>query len=107
MNKTKQVAVAIVAAVLCFAVSCGGTTETTATKSKTSAIKRAKPDPEPVDETGKRWGGWRWRGKRDSCFFVYKNRCYSDKSRACAVAKCGPRKCKHKGGGPAEIYCKK
>jgi len=95
------------AAALCFAFSCGGTTERTARPSKTSAIKRGKADPKPVSEDGKQWGGWRWRGKRDNCFFVFKNRCYSAKKRACAAAKCGARKCDHRGGGPAEIYCRK
>lgn len=114
MDKTRQVAYVVVAAALCCAFACGGATSTTTSNQRgttssasKSDIKRGAPDPEPVSEEGKRWGGWRWRGKRDTCFFVYKNRCYTEKRKACAVAGCGKGKCAYRGGGPAEIYCKK
>lgn len=107
VGKTRYIIVVLAA---CFVWACGGSGETARSespRSRASDIKRAEGDKEPVPEHGKRWGGWRWRGKRDTCFFVYRNKCYSEKAKACRAAKCGPRKCKYKGGGPAEIYCKK
>jgi len=110
VRKTRYLGVIVAFVASVCVLSCGGSREQppkTAGKSRASAIKRTKADKQPVSEAGKRWGGWRWRGKRDTCFFVFRNHCFSSKKRACSVAKCGARKCKHRGGGPAEIYCEK
>ena len=63
------------------------------------------PDKDAVSEKGKSWGGWRWKGKRDDCYFVHKNRCFDSKSRACEAADCGKRGCKVDDGAPAKVTC--
>jgi len=60
------------------------------------------PDPE-----GKSWGGWRWKGQRDDCFFVVKNHCYAKLDAACAAAGCDEDHCLLAGGGPAKVSCEK
>lgn len=75
--------------------------------SETPVTKVPGEKGDPVSEKGKAWGGWRWKGKRDDCFFVHKNRCFSRLNAACAYAKCDLAKCKHDDGAPATITCKK
>lgn len=71
----------------------------------------SEPDPTateaPVSEEDKNWGGWRWKGQRDDCFFVHQNRCYDDKAKACKAAGCSDKSCDVHGGGPATVKCKK
>jgi hypothetical protein len=65
----------------------------------------ASPD-EPVPGDGKHWGGWRYQGARDDCFFVVGRRCFADQRKACAAAKCKSDECDVTGGGPATVSCK-
>jgi hypothetical protein len=105
--------------VLAFA-ACGGkphrhrTTESVADEDRPKthdAAERARaeaaanPD-EPVSGQGKHWGGWRYEGARDDCFFVVGRRCFDDEQRACAAAKCKGGECEIHGGGPATVTCK-
>lgn len=89
---------------------CGGD-EKAHTKSKAPATK--KTDESDQDETGtvsskgKKWGGWRWKGKRDDCFFVYKNNCYTTREDACAAAKCKKGECVFDKSAPAKASCQK
>jgi hypothetical protein len=62
---------------------------------------------EKVSEDDKSWGGWRWKGSRDDCFFVHANRCFDDKAKACKAAGCTVKACELHGGGPATVKCKK
>lgn len=63
------------------------------------------PD-EPVSSQGKHWGGWRYQGSRDDCFFVVGRRCFADEKKACAAAKCKNDECEVTGGGPATVSCR-
>src|SRR5262249_18440087 len=54
-----------------------------------SDAEQEKPDPKKE----KTWGGWRWKGKRQDCFFVYRNQCFDSKARACKAAGCGEENC--------------
>jgi hypothetical protein len=54
---------------------------------------------------GGSWGGWRYQGSTDSCFFVVGRKCFEEETAACRAAKCGKKKCKVEGGGPATISC--
>ncbi len=65
----------------------------------------ANPE-EPVSGEGKHWGGWRYQGTRDDCFFVVGRRCFDDEHKACAAAKCKSGECDVTGGGPATVTCK-
>ncbi len=55
--------------------------------------------------TGGKWGGWRYTGDRDECFFVVGRRCFKTEAAACAAARCGKVKCVTTGGGPASVSC--
>jgi len=54
-----------------------------------------------------KWGGWRYAGDRDDCFFLVGKRCFKSEDKACAAARCGKRKCEVTGGGPAAVSCAK
>jgi len=60
-----------------------------------------------VSDDGKHWGGWRYKGDRDDCFFVVGRRCFTDEKQACAAAKCASKRCQLDGAGPAQVTCKK
>jgi len=57
--------------------------------------------------TGGKWGGWRYTGDRDECYFVVGRRCYKTEATACAAARCSKKKCEVTGGGPATVSCAK
>jgi hypothetical protein len=96
-------------------VACGGPSGPRG-EGKTAA-ERARNEhkasgEEPVDDKGKQWGGWRYRGSRDECFYVVGRTCFTDVDDACKAAKCkngkkGAKACKVTGGGPATVSCKK
>ena len=69
----------------------------------------AEEEPEakekPVSDQGKRWGGWRWKGKRNDCFFLYENECYSSLEAACKQARCSEDDCVHDESAPAKVRC--
>ena len=75
-------------------------------KKKKTKHRKHPPDKDAVSEKGKSWGGWRWKGDRDDCYFVHKNRCFDSKSRACEKAKCGKRGCQVDDGAPSKVTCK-
>ena len=65
------------------------------------------PDDGPaVSSQGKKWDGWRWKGKRNDCFYAFKNQCFSSKRLACKAAGCNTSDCRTKGGGPAHVSCR-
>jgi hypothetical protein len=97
-------AIAVAISLLLTAPGCGGKADKGAEEPVTK-VPGEKGDP--VSDKGKSWGGWRWKGKRDDCFFVHRNRCFSRLNDACAHAKCPLAKCKHDNGAPATITCKK
>lgn len=92
-------------------VACGGSGSADSTEPKhTSDDSKGKgvdDGEEEVSGKGKEWGGWKWKGKRDDCFFVFDNRCYSELDKACEQAGCAKKdkKCETVGGGPAEVKC--
>ena len=66
---------------------------------------REKADGEAVSGQGKSWGGWRYGGDEEDCFFVVGRRCYATEKSACKAAKCGKQRCEVRGGGPARVTC--
>lgn len=101
-----------------FALGCGGSSSNAAAESteeegddgdgedgdEKSAKKRKKME-RPVSEEGKRWGGWRWKGKREDCFYVHRNQCFASLDEACRAAKCGKDDCVHDEAAPAKVSC--
>ena len=72
------------------------------------ARAEAKANPEEsVSDDGKRWGGWRYKGDRDDCFYVVGRKCFKTQPAACKAAACkAKKKCSVIGGGPATVSCK-
>jgi hypothetical protein len=93
--------------------ACGGGQTGVSDEDRTDKTRKKKkhrkhaPDKEAISEDGKSWGGWRWKGDRDDCFYVFKNKCFESKSRACEAAKCGSGECSVKSGAPSKVTCKK
>lgn len=91
---------------------CGASQKNAAEDQDSSEQKESKPkhrkhapDEDAVSEQGKSWGGWRWSGKRDDCFYVFDNKCFDSKARACIAAICDDRACVAKPGVPSKVSC--
>jgi hypothetical protein len=85
--------------------SRGGATAPKSAAERARAEKGDDGDGERVSKKGKKWGGWRYQGKRDDCFFLVKRKCYVSRADACAAARCGKKQCVVEGGGPASVRC--
>jgi hypothetical protein len=87
---------------------CGGTQSSDANEPTTAREKQYREAEKTgeVDKTGN-WGGWRYQGDRQDCFFVLGRRCFKTQEAACKAAKCAAStKCSVDGGGPATVACK-
>lgn len=69
------------------------------------AEKATAGEGDQVSGAGKKWGGWRYQGSRDECFFLVKRKCYDKRAEACTAARCGGKRCVVEGGGPATVRC--
>ena len=75
---------------LLFALACGtpagpgGSGKTAAERARTEHAASGEDDP---SDQGKKWGGWRYRGSRDECFYVVGRSCFKDLDDACKAAK--------------------
>lgn len=92
-------------AVVCLAPllalpACGGGSESADTETG-----RADRNEKPVSEQGKKWSGWRWKGKRQDCFFLVGNECHSSLDAACKAAGCKKSTCVHDESAPAKVSC--
>jgi hypothetical protein len=101
----------LVVAVFLLTGACGGESpaakgaqrpQTAAARAKT---EKADAGEAAVDGAGKKWGGWRYQGRRDDCFFVVGRKCFDNRDDACTAARCGKNKCVVAGGGPATVRC--
>ena len=95
-----------------LSAGCGGDSKAESTSpSSDDASKTAGTsagDGRAVSSTGKKWGGWRWKGKRDNCFYVHKNRCFDSKEKACKAARCKKNAtCVTDKSAPAKVSCEK
>jgi hypothetical protein len=95
--------------------ACGGAAEdvNAPQTARDKQLQEAKANGELDESGGKPWGGWRYQGDRESCFYVVGRRCFKSKKTACATACRVPTKtasadmCTIDGGGPASVSCKK
>jgi hypothetical protein len=85
-------------------LACGGSNQGAGSEPAADP-DQAETKAERPSAEGKSWGGWRWKGKRDDCFFVVKNKCFDNQAEACAAAGCDEDRCKLTGGGPAKVSC--
>ena len=84
-----------------FGAAAGGCSSTPDYKKQDEQARKEKP----VESEGKRWGGWRWKGKRGDCFFKHDNECFKSLEDACKSAGCGKDECKHDDSAPAKVSC--
>ena len=101
----RMISLGLVAA---LALGCGGDPPRSGdpTTAKEKQRREAAAAGETTASAGK-WGGWRYTGDRDQCFFIVSRRCFKTEASACAAARCGARKCETTGGGPATVACAK
>lgn len=100
----RLVRIALFAAALGVLAACGGSSPDGA---KSPESDKASADDEgEVSSKGKKWGGWRWKGRRNDCFFLYENECFSSLEKACRRAKCDKDACEHDDSAPAKVRCK-
>lgn len=94
-----------------FSTSCGGAQTKKEDVKPSDEEEKVNPDDgkdkNPVSDKGKSWGGWRWKGKRDNCFYVLDNKCFETEALACTAAGCGAKKCLVKEGAPSDVSCAK
>ncbi len=91
-----------------LALACGG--DAPRSDEPTTAKEKQRRDAETTGETpagGGKWGGWRYTGDRNDCFFVVGRRCFKTEAAACTAARCGNKGCETTGGGPASVACTK
>jgi hypothetical protein len=96
------------ALVATLALGCGSSPPPT--DEPTTAKEKQRRDTEAKGDTGTgagKWGGWRYTGDRNDCFFVVGRRCFKTEAAACSAARCGKRRCETTGGGPAAVSCVK
>jgi len=105
----------VVLTLVALASGCGSSSNGVG-KDATTAAERARLEHEASGDAdasgeGKAWGGWRYTGSRDECFFVVGRKCFSELDAACKAARCkngkkGAAACKTSGGGPATVSCR-
>jgi hypothetical protein len=95
----------IVLIALLALTACGGGGSEASRSSSADEDAAAAHKEKPVAEQGKKWGGWRWKGRRQDCFFRVANECHSTLEEACKAAGCGKSDCVHDDGAPAKVSC--
>ena len=97
--------------VLAFAIavgatSCGGAAtdadepQTARDKQYAEAQKNGELDnPKPEKK------GWRFKGDRKDCRYLFNSKCFKDETAACKAAGCGGPACSTTGAGPATVSC--
>lgn len=103
----KLARVAMFAVFLGLVAGCGSDDGKKVDSPKGKKTDKGDDDDDEVSSKGKKWGGWRWKGKRNDCFFVYKNECFPTMKKACKRARCDADKCEHDDSAPAKVECKK
>lgn len=86
--------------------ACGG--GSSSNDPQTAKEKQALEDKEEGgSQNSRKWGGWRYKGNRNDCFFVVGRNCFKTEAEACKIASCkAPKKCASTGAGPATVACK-
>jgi hypothetical protein len=94
---------------LLVVLGCGGPSAVDADEPQTAKEKQELEASESDDpkSTPNKWGGWKYKGARDDCYFVVGRTCFKTEKEACTAARCrSPKKCEVVGGGPATVSCK-
>ena len=94
---------------VCVAVvlGCGGSTKVDPDEPQTAKEKQLREAKAAGEPNAGKWGGWRYQGDRNECFYVVGRRCFKNENAACQAARCkSPKRCDVVGGGPATVSCK-
>jgi hypothetical protein len=106
-GKHALVAVVLSSGLGLLVASCGGSSSDASSSARPAAEAEAAP-VEAVSGKDKKHGGWRWKGARRECFFVFDNECFATRKAACRAAGCGLSSCQQVGqSAPAKIRCAK
>ena len=77
-------------------------------REKMLAEEKAKPSDPGESAGSKKWGGWRFQGERNDCFFIFGKKCFKTEKAACRAARCkAPSTCTTEGAGPTQVKCSK
>src|SRR5690349_993495 len=87
--------------------ACGGSPPRNDEPRTAKEKQRREAATDGEADTGGKWGGWRYAGDRNECFFKVGRRCFKTEDAACSAARCGKKKCTVTGGGPAAVACAK
>jgi hypothetical protein len=92
--------------------ACGGGRPDAADSTEPAEASEAPRDDRPSEyadapsHDGKKGSGWRWKGRRQDCFFVANNECFEVRIDACRAAGCGKERCRDKSGtAPVQVRC--
>lgn len=100
--RTRSLSLAVLAS---LALGCGGGPPRSDEPTTAREKQRREAEASGEVERGGTWGGWRYTGERDDCFFVVGRRCFKTSAAACSAARCGKKTCETTGGGPATVAC--
>lgn len=103
----RSVSLVLASLATCLALGCGSSqTSDEPTTAKEKQRREAKAAGED-EGAGKHWGGWRYKGDRNACFFRVGSKCFKTENAACQAARCkAPKKCRAEGAAPAQVSCK-
>ncbi|MDB4962469.1 MAG: hypothetical protein JWP01_2468 [Myxococcales bacterium] len=91
----------------CAVMACGADPKSDEPTTAREKQRREAEASGEADGGSKKWGGWRYKGDRDACFFVLGAKCFKTEAAACQAAKCKkPKKCNAVGAAPATVSCK-
>jgi hypothetical protein len=85
------------------ALACGGA-DIAAVNPDDVASRSERQDYEDANDDEER-STWRWQGRRQDCFFIYDNECFSYLDEACQAAGCDDSSCAHDDSAPAKVSC--
>ena len=93
--------------VLALVSACGADSKSDEpTTAREKQLREAKANPDD-DGGSKHWGKWRYKGSRDSCFYIVGASCFKTENAACQTARCKkPKKCTSVGAAPATVSCR-
>jgi hypothetical protein len=89
--------------------SCGGASSKTEANTAAERARKehaASGEEDMAQPEGGSWGGWRYQGATDDCFYVVGRKCFTEEKAACKAAKCKKGACLVEGGGPATVTCR-
>ena len=85
------------------AFACAGADISPASPDDVSSRSDRQDYEDATDDEGS--STWRWQGRRQDCFFLFDNECFSYLDEACNAAGCDEDDCTHDDSAPANVSC--